>query len=104
MIIDVHTHIIPKHLPDFTKQFGYGQFIQLDHHQEGKAWMMQGDKRFREILANCWDAEIRIEEMAQHGVDKQVICTIPVSYTHLNGITLVKIGTVIDRIHGRERG
>lgn len=82
MIIDVHTHIIPKHLPDFTKQFGYGQFIQLDHNQEGKAWMMQGSKRFREILANCWDAELRIKEMSQHGVDKQVICTIPVMFSY----------------------
>lgn len=82
MIIDVHTHIIPKHLPDFTKQFGYGEFIQLDHHMEGKAWMMQGSKRFREILANCWDAEIRIKEMKEHGVDKQVICTIPVMFSY----------------------
>jgi aminocarboxymuconate-semialdehyde decarboxylase len=82
MTIDVHTHIIPKQLPDFTKQFGYGQFIQLDHHQEGKAWMMQGEKRFREILANCWDADLRIKEMKAHGVDKQVICTIPVMFSY----------------------
>ncbi len=82
MIIDVHTHIIPKKLPDFTKQFGYGEFIQLDHHEAGKAWMMQGSKRFREILANCWDAEIRLKEMAQHGIDKQVICTIPVMFSY----------------------
>ncbi len=82
MIIDVHTHIIPKHLPDFTKQFGYGEFIQLEHHEPGKAWMMQGNKRFREILANCWDAELRIKEMKEHGVDKQVICTIPVMFSY----------------------
>jgi len=82
MIIDVHTHIIPKNLPDFSKQFGYGEFIQLDHHEAGKAWMMQGNKRFREILANCWDAEIRIKEMAEHGIDKQVICTIPVMFSY----------------------
>ncbi len=94
MIIDVHTHIIPKHLPDFTKQFGYGEFIQLDHHTEGKAWMMQGEKRFREILANCWDADIRIKEMKAHGVDKQVICTIPVMFSYnakpQDGLTISK--------------
>ncbi len=82
MIIDVHTHIIPKHLPDFSKQFGYGDFIHLDHHEPGKAWMMQGNKRFREILSNCWDAELRIKEMKQHGIDKQVICTIPVMFSY----------------------
>lgn len=82
MIIDVHTHIIPKHLPDFTKQFGYGDFIQLEHHEPGKAWMMQGSKRFREILENCWEPEVRIKEMKQHGIDKQVICTIPVMFSY----------------------
>ena len=43
---------------------------------------MQGDIKFREILANCWDAEIRIQEMAQHKADMQVICTIPVMFSY----------------------
>lgn len=80
--IDTHTHIIPKHIPDFNKKFGYGEFIQLDHHTEGKAWMMQGNKRFREIEANCWDAATRILQMNAHKADKQVICTIPVMFSY----------------------
>jgi aminocarboxymuconate-semialdehyde decarboxylase len=80
--VDTHTHIIPKNLPDFAKQFGYGDFITLDHHVSGKAWMMQGSKRFREIEANCWDADIRISEMQTHGIDMQVICTIPVMFSY----------------------
>ncbi|MBS1634679.1 MAG: amidohydrolase [Bacteroidetes bacterium] len=80
--IDTHTHIIPKHIPDFSAKFGYGEFIKLDHHQPGRAWMMQGDKRFREIVENCWDAEVRIREMAEHQADMQVICTIPVMFSY----------------------
>ncbi|MBA2612788.1 MAG: amidohydrolase [Bacteroidetes bacterium] len=80
--IDTHTHIIPKHIPDFNKKFGYGDFIMLDHHQEGKAWMMQGNKRFREITENCWDAETRLHEMDYHKADMQVICTIPVMFSY----------------------
>lgn len=80
--IDTHTHIIPKQLPDFAKQFGYGDFITLDHHAPGKAWMMQGGSRFREILANCWDPEIRLAEMEAHQADMQVICTIPVMFSY----------------------
>jgi aminocarboxymuconate-semialdehyde decarboxylase len=80
--IDTHTHIIPKDIPDFRKKFGYGDFITLDHHVSGKAWMMQGEKRFREILANCWDVDTRLDEMKQHQVDMQVICTIPVMFSY----------------------
>lgn len=80
--IDTHTHIIPKHLPDFSKKFGYGEFITLYHHTQGRAWMMQGNKRFREITDNCWDAGVRIEEMKQHQADMQVICTIPVMFSY----------------------
>ena len=70
--IDTHTHIIPKEIPDFSSKFGYGEFIRLDHHAEGRAWMMQGENRFREIIANCWDPEVRIAEMTEHQVDMQV--------------------------------
>lgn len=80
--IDTHTHIIPKQLPDFAKKFGYGEFITLDHHVQGRAWMMQGNKRFREITDNCWDPEVRIAEMKQHQADMQVICTIPVMFSY----------------------
>ena len=80
--IDTHTHIIPKHLPDFSKKLGYGEFISLNHHEPGKAWMMQGNKRFREIEDNCWDANVRIQQMENHQADKQVICTIPVMFSY----------------------
>ncbi len=80
--IDTHTHIIPKHIPDFSKKFGYGEFIMLDHHAPGRAWMMQGSKRFREITDNCWDPEVRLREMAEHKADMQVICTIPVMFSY----------------------
>ena len=60
--IDMHTHIIPKNLPDWQKKFGYDGFIQLDHHKKGWARMMMGQKFFREINENCWDPEVRINE------------------------------------------
>jgi aminocarboxymuconate-semialdehyde decarboxylase len=80
--IDTHTHIIPKDIPDFSKKFGYGEFIRLDHHTKGRAWMVQGDKRFREIVENCWDEEVRLREMEEHKADMQVICTIPVMFSY----------------------
>ncbi len=76
----MHTHIIPEHLPKWADKFGYGDFIHLHHHKEGAAMMMKGAKFFREIQANCWDPELRIEEYARHHTQVQVVSTIPVMF------------------------
>ncbi|MCX7728196.1 MAG: amidohydrolase [Bacteroidia bacterium] len=82
MVIDIHTHIIPPELPDFSKKFGYGEFITLQHHTPKKAWMIQGSKKFREIDINCWDVTVRLEEMERFQIDVQVISTIPVMFSY----------------------
>ncbi|MDW8297694.1 MAG: amidohydrolase, partial [Raineya sp.] len=71
--IDIHTHIIPEHLPDLKKRYGYAGFVNLDHHKPGCARMMIDGKFFREIYANCWDAEVRLKECDTHKVDVQVL-------------------------------
>ncbi|MEN9347241.1 MAG: hypothetical protein RLZZ77_752 [Bacteroidota bacterium] len=78
----MHTHIMPDYLPDWTKKFGYGNFIHLDHHRPGFARMMQGEKFFREIESNCWDPILRIDDYAQFGTQVQVVCTIPVLFAY----------------------
>ena len=76
----MHTHIIPKHLPRWAEKFGYDGFIHLDHHKDGWARMMQGDKFFREINENCWNPEVRIKEYLEFKTQVQVVCTIPVLF------------------------
>lgn len=80
--IDMHSHIIPKNMPNWTDKFGYGDFIYLQHHKDGFAKMMKGNQFFREIEANCWDAGLRIEEYARFNTQVQVICTIPVMFSY----------------------
>lgn len=80
--IDIHTHIIPEQLPDWAQKFGYGGFVQLDHHQNCKAKMMIDNKFFREIESNCWDPEIRIKDSDGYNIDMQVISTIPVLFSY----------------------
>jgi len=80
--IDMHTHIIPKNLPDWQKKFGYDGFIQLDHHKKGWARMMMGEKFFREINENCWDPEVRISEYKKYHTQVQVVSTIPVLFAY----------------------
>lgn len=80
--IDMHTHIMPKHMPDFAKKFGYGDFIMLDHIKPGVANMMQGRRFFRQITENCWNPELRISEYEQFNTQVQVVCTIPVLFSY----------------------
>lgn len=82
LTVDIHTHIMPEHMPRWSEKFGYGGFIHLDHHKAGCARMMKDDQFFREIQANCWNAEERISECNFHGVDVQVLSTIPVLFNY----------------------
>ena len=80
----MHSHIIPKNLPDWEKKFGYEGFIRLEHHKPSWANMMQGDNFFREINHNCWDPEVRINEYEKHTTQVQVVCTIPVLFAYFS--------------------
>jgi aminocarboxymuconate-semialdehyde decarboxylase len=81
MKIDIHTHIMPEHMPNWVQKFGYGEFIHLEH-RNCKACMMKGDKVFREVEENCFKEDTRIKDMEATGVDMQVLSTIPVLFNY----------------------
>ncbi|MGZ8525571.1 MAG: amidohydrolase family protein [Chitinophagaceae bacterium] len=81
MKIDIHTHILPEHMPNWTQKFGYGEFIHLEH-RNCEACMMKGDKLFRVVGENCFKETIRIKEMDETDVTMQVLSTIPVLFNY----------------------
>ena len=82
MVIDIHTHILPKDLPDLEKEFGYGGWIRLDHNSNGTANMIKDGEKFRVVKCNCWDPVARLDDCQESGVSLQVISTIPVMFSY----------------------
>lgn len=81
MKIDIHTHIMPEHMPNWTKKFGYGEFIHLEH-KNCEACMMKADKLFRVVEKNCFKDSARIKDMDEFNVTQQVLSTIPVLFNY----------------------
>ena len=81
MKIDIHTHIMPDKMPNWTNKFGYGEFIHIEE-RNCKACMMKGDQVFRVVDKNTFDAVTRREECHAANVSVQVLSTIPVLFNY----------------------
>lgn len=79
--IDIHAHILPREWPDMKEKFGVGGFPVIDHGADG-AKIYKDGRFFRALQPNAWDVERRIEEYRSHGVDVQVISTVPVMFSY----------------------
>ncbi|GIZ42623.1 hypothetical protein CKM354_000588300 [Cercospora kikuchii] len=85
--IDMHTHIMPAVLPDLeslSAQTGDREWPQLKPNPKDnrKVDMYVGDTFFRTVEPNCFDPQIRLEEMAKVGVNVQVLSTVPVLFCY----------------------
>ncbi|MCH2145051.1 MAG: amidohydrolase [Phycisphaerales bacterium] len=80
--IDLHTHILPENWPDLKERYGYGGWLQLEHHKPCCARMHIDGAFFREIQSNCWDPQVRLADCDATGVHMQVLSTVPVMFNY----------------------
>ena len=80
--IDIHTHIIPKNLPDYSKKFGYEGFVNLVNINDSEANMILFNENFRTVQCNCWSPTQRLKEYNKFNIDVQVISPIPIMFSY----------------------
>lgn len=77
--IDIHTHILPRELSENAKKF-----IEIRPRQNGdvRVDMFKNGVFFRTIEPNCFDINVRLEEMDRKQISMQVLSTIPVLFNY----------------------
>lgn len=80
--IDIHNHILPREWPNLHEKYGAAGFPYIEHGEDGNGTIMRDGKFFRSVGPNCWDPDLRIREYAEHGIDVQVISTVPVMFSY----------------------
>ncbi|GIH75608.1 amidohydrolase family protein [Planobispora longispora] len=78
MIVDVHTHHVPKGWPEL----GWADAPRLRVDSEREAMILLGDREFRRIQDDCWNPARRLSAMDADGVDVQVVSPTPVFFSY----------------------
>jgi len=81
-VIDIHNHFFPRTWPDLAARYGTPNWPWIKHTEAGKAEIMVGDRFFRQIYSACWDADVRLNEMARDEVEMQVLSATPVLFAY----------------------
>ena len=80
-LIDVHAHLLPPELPDMKALTGRSGWISLDTNADDRVTMRQDEHVFRTVEPECCCADRRREFNDAHGVDVQVVSTVPVLFS-----------------------
>jgi aminocarboxymuconate-semialdehyde decarboxylase len=81
-VIDLHTHVIPARWPDLEKKFGYGGWVKYQTCSGHKLDLLIDKKLFRTVDDRCWSVRARKRDCRSHGVDMQVLSTMPVMFAY----------------------
>jgi aminocarboxymuconate-semialdehyde decarboxylase len=78
--IDVHTHFVPSVMPPAAGRNALWPSIEMMGGD--KAAVMIGGKSFRAIDSRSWNAERRLSDMREDGIDVQVVSPMPELLSH----------------------
>ena len=77
--VDVHTHFVPSEMPPSS---GRNRLWPSIAHRDGSSAVIVDGKVFRVIDDRSWNAERRLRDMTDDGVDVQVVSPMPELLSH----------------------
>lgn len=77
--IDIHAHAFPR-ITQAEAGAADPRAPWLADHGDGSGHIMQGDKPFRPVQAQLWDAAARLRWMDETGVAMQFVCATPIMF------------------------
>ena len=81
-VVDVHTHLVPRGWPELSAACGGSGWPWLRLDSERSAMIMVGEVEFRPVGPQAWDPATRLADMADDGVDVQVVSPTPVFFAY----------------------
>lgn len=79
LVVDVHTHVVPSHIP--SDRAGGPLWPSIAREGEDASVMIDG-KVFRRIDSRCWDVQRRLADMREDEVDVHVLSPMPELLSH----------------------
>lgn len=77
MIIDFHSHFVPRDFPPPPPSGTDPAWPRMVETEKGRRALHVGQRRFRELDPVFWDIETRVAMMAADGVSQQLISPLP---------------------------
>lgn len=79
VVIDVHTHMVPQHIPGRSCARAWPS-VEAD--EQGNAAILIDGKVFRRVDSRCWDMSERLIDMEAQKIDVQVLSPMPELLSH----------------------
>ncbi|NKQ12827.1 amidohydrolase family protein [Pseudomonas sp. SST3] len=112
-MIDCHTHVVPADFPAYLGRDPNHSWPCMQCCEGHHRTVMIRGKPFREVSENAWDGARRVTEMADEGIERQVLSPMPelLSYwfdvedavafcRYMNGTIAELVGHAPDRFYG----
>ena len=81
-LIDAHTHVVPATFPRYAGRHLSDSWPLMAPAQACHQHLMLGAKIFRTVSHQCWDCALRLADMDQRGVTRQVLSPMPELLSH----------------------